>query len=375
MNSLARLALQLPAYSAFRRFGWPRLLPFSLVVSVTYHCNSRCSTCNVWRRRADEFTVEEWRRVFAQLGRAPYYLTFSGGEPFLRPDLPQIVSDAYQLCRPAVITIPTNGLLSDRIAAYVEEILRRAPQAQVGINLSLDGVGEEHDRIRHVSGNWERAMETYRRLRALSYPNLTVSIHTVISRLNVERLPQIYEALIALEPDSYITEIAEERGELDTIGMPITPTPEEYATAVDFLLKRLAEHDFRGFARITQAFRAEYYRLARRVMFERRQIIPCYAGWASGHIAPDGDVWTCCVRAEPIGNLRDVDYDFSRIWFGEEAARLRRSIAAGECACPMANANYANMLLHPPTLLRVGGHLLAGRPGAHAERTDEREDA
>ena len=357
--SLVRLLPRLPAYWLFRRFGRPRLLPFSLVISVTYRCNSRCSTCKVWQRQAEELSLEEWRRVFAHLGKTSYYMTFSGGEPFLRDDLVEIVRSAYELCRPAVITIPTNGLLTERVAAGVDAIARAAPGAQIGINLSLDDVGEGHDRIRNVPGNWQRAMETYRRLKALKHPNLTISIHTVISTLNVRDIPRIYEGLMALEPDSYITEIAEERGELGTVGLAITPSPQEYAQAAGFLIQRLAEHRFAGFARITQAFRAEYYRLAQRILFERRQVIPCYAGWASGHIAPDGDVWTCCIRAEPIGNLRQADYDLARIWFGEEAGRLRRSIAAGECACPMANASYANMLLHPPTLGRVARHLIS----------------
>ena len=75
-------------------------------------------------------------------------------------------------------------------------------------------------------------------------------------------------------------------------------------------------------------------------------------------------VWTCCTRAEPIGNLRRSQYDLAPIWFGAEAERLRRSIAAGECACPMANASYTNMLLHLPTLLGVLGELASG--GRHA---------
>mgnify|MGYP005857196307 CR=1 FL=1 len=358
--SLLRLATRLPAYWAFRRFGRPRRLPLSLVVSVCYRCNSRCSTCNVWKRQAQELTLDEWTRVFRKLGRAPYYMTFSGGEPFLREDLAEIVAAACRLCRPAVVTIPTNGLLPARIQAGVEAILAAAPETQIGINLSLDGVGEQHDQIRNVPGNWERALETYRALRALKRPNLTLSIHTVISTLNVADVPRIYQGLMALEPDSYITEIAEERGELGTIGMCITPAAEQYAAAADFLIDQLRRRPFRGFARVTQAFRSQYYALVKRILAEERQVIPCYAGWASGHIAPDGDVWTCCIRAEPIGNLRETDYDLAPIWFGQAAERLRRSIRAGECACPMANAAYANMLLHPPTLARVLRELAAG---------------
>jgi len=346
---------QIPKQITFRRFGWPRQLPFSLVISVCYRCNSRCLTCNVWKKKANELSLEEWGKVFAKIGRTPYYLTFSGGEPFLRRDIVELIGLAYQHCQPRVITIPTNGLLYNAIPEQVEAILKSAPGAQIGVNLSLDGLGSQHDEIRNVPGTWERAMRTYRALRALDYPNLTLSIHTVISRFNVADIPTIYQGLQALKPDSYITEIAEERVELDTMGMggTITPTPERYGRAADFLIEHLRDQRLRGLAHLTQAFRIHYYDLVKQILRERRQVIPCYAGWASGHIAPDGDVWTCCTRAEPIGNLRQTDYDLRPIWFGEEIERLRRSIAADECHCPMANASYTNMLLHLPTLARV----------------------
>jgi MoaA/NifB/PqqE/SkfB family radical SAM enzyme len=350
---MLELMPRLPLYIAFRYLGRPRLLPFSLVLSVCYRCNSRCRTCNVWRKETEELTLDEWGQIFANLGRTPFYLTFTGGEPFLRRDLVDLVSLAYEHCRPGVITIPTNGLLYNIIPKSVERILRAAPLAQVGVNLSLDGLGDQHDHLRGVPSNYEKALRTYQALRTLDYPNLTVSIHTVVSRFNVADMPAIYRGLTALEPDSYITEIAEERVELDTLGLDITPSLQEYAPVADFLIERIKERRFKGLARITQAFRVRYYDLVKRTLHERRQIIPCYAGWASGHIAPDGDVWTCCIRAEPIGNLRQTNYDLRPIWFGERAEALRRSIAAGECYCPMANASYTNMLLHLPTLLKV----------------------
>ncbi|MEJ2212247.1 MAG: radical SAM protein, partial [Anaerolineae bacterium] len=352
---------RLPLYWLFYRLGRRRFpstpLPFSLVVSVSYRCNSRCQTCGVWRKSSEELTADEWRQVFAHLGRTPSYLTFTGGEPFLRSDLHEIVIAGAELCRPAVITIPTNGLLTRRIVDRVDQICAAATHSQVGINLSLDGVGEEHDRIRGVPGNWERALETWQGLKTLQkkHPNLVLSVHTVVSRLNVDHFRDIVEGLEFLEPDSYITEVAEERVELDTVGWEITPAPEDYAPIADYLSARARRTPVRGLARLTQAFRAQYYQLARRVLEQQRQVIPCQAGWASGHIAPNGDVWTCCIRAEPVGNVRQTGYDLRPIWSEEvgELGRLRRSIAAGECACPMANASYANMLLHPPTLARV----------------------
>jgi len=350
------LTSKLPLYWAFRKVGWPKLYPFSLVLSVSYRCNSRCRTCGVWRRSADDMTIDEWQRVFHNLGRTPFYR----GEPYLRSDFADLVIAAYEECRPAVITIPTNGLLSERIATATARICAACPGSEIGLNLSLDALGEEHDRIRGVPGNWERALETWRALKELqaAHPNLVLSVHTVISRFNVEHFREIYKGLQALEPDSYITEVAEERVELDTVGWEITPSAEAYAPVADFLSAEARRCAARGLARLTQAFRAQYYQLAKRVLQEQRQVIPCYAGWASGHIAPDGDVWTCCIRAQPVGNLRETGYDLAPIWFGEEMERLRRSIAAGECACPMANASYANMLLHPPTLARVARDML-----------------
>ncbi len=350
---MVTLVPRLPAYIAFRRFGRPRPLPFNLVISLTYRCNSRCKTCNVWRRSAEELTAQEWERVFASIGTAPYYLTFSGGEPFLRQDIAEIVEAAVHLCKPAIITIPTNALLTGVVPPTVERILQITDGAELGINVSLDGVGEEHDAIRGVKGGYESALDTYRQLRSIQHGHFTLGIHTVVSRFNVERLPRIYAELSKLQPDSFISEVAEERVELGTIDADITPSPLEYAQVADFLTAQARNHRSVGLSKTTQAFRAQYYQLAKRILAERRQVIPCYAGFSSAHIAPDGDVWACCTRAEPLGNLRETNYDLAPIWLSERAAAVRRSIAAGECYCPMANVSYSNMLLHPPTLARV----------------------
>lgn len=362
MSGVLSLVPSLARQWAFRTLGL-RSLPFSLVVSVTYRCNSRCRTCNVWRKHSDEFSTEEWARTFARLGRTQRYLTFSGGEPFLRRDLPDIITAAYGFCRPLAITIPTNGLLGDRVVEACDRIAAACPGSNVGINLSLDELGEKHDEIRGVPGNWAKAVATWQGLKALRRPNLTLSIHTVVSRYNVHRLPEVRAGLLELEPDSYITEIAEQRRELDTLECDIGPTPAEYGRAVDYLLNAPSAHPPVGFAAVTHAFRRRYYRLAARIVEEERQVIPCYAGWASGHLAPDGDVWTCCTRAEPIGNLRETGYDLRPIWFGGRAQALRRSIRARECACPMANAAYTNMMLDPGSVLVVAGEWARGKLG------------
>ena len=292
------------------------------------------------------------------MGENPFWVTISGGEPFLRSDILQIVCSLYDQCHPAIINIPTNGLLNERIQEVVEKLALHCKNAQIVINISIDEIGNRHDEIRGVPGNYQKALATFKALKSINAPNLSIGIHTVISIFNVTRIPDIYIKLRALNPDSYITEIAEEREELNTIDSGITPKYYDYSKAVDFLIRQLKRDNFNKVGQITRAFRIEYYRMVKRVLKEHRQIIPCYSGFASAQIAPDGDVWMCCIKAETIGNLRDVGYDFGKIWFSERAKELRQTIKSEKCCCPLANASYTNMLHNIGSLSRVARNLV-----------------
>ena len=276
-------------------------------------------------------------------------------------------ADAHRHCRPGIINIPTNGIQDKVIPGRIERVLQAAPTSEVIINLSLDGVGEKHDIVRGVKGNFERAMRTYAGLKALKgrYKNFTLGVHTVISNFNVDEFDTIYAFVRdELKPDSFISEIAEERVELDTVGMGITPPIQRYQPVIERLQEGIRKAEFNGVSRITQAFRDRYYDLVKRTLVEKRQIIPCLAGVASAQIAPNGDVWTCCIRAESVGNLREYNYDFRATWNTTRANELRRSIKAGECYCPLANASYTNMLCHTPTVASVAVDVARGTVAA-----------
>lgn len=352
---------KIPAYQLSRKLNWPRMMPLNLTLSPSPRCNSKCRTCNIWMKRENELTLDEWGKVLQSVGRAPVWFTLSGGEPFLYRSIVELACLAYDYCRPAIINIPTNSLMYKRIPDAVRRIVEHCRGTQIVINLSLDGVGAQHDQIRGVPGNFEKFETNYAALKKLaaSYSNLSIGIHTVISIYNVENVIPVYEYAFSRGPDSYITEIAEERVELNTQGTDITPTLPQYSRAIDTLIERAACHRFDRIGRLTQAFRLEYYQLVKRILAERTQVIDCYAGWASAHIYANGSVWPCCVRAEPMGNLREVDYDFKRVWFSRQGDLLRKSIANQECACPLANAAYTNMLMDVPTLFRVAAGLMS----------------
>lgn len=369
MSYLREVLPKIPRYAAAYR-GWATPgTPLNLTFSVTNQCQSRCKTCGIWRiyrddpaKRQTELTLEEIEKIFRSLGHV-YVFNVSGGEPFLRKDLVEIIRLACIHLSPGIIHIPTNGLAVDRITAQTQEILsylkRRCPHVRLTIKPSLDHLGEKHDEIRGVPGNFEKVMALFHRLKALQadHPRFHPELGTVISRWNVNDIQSIAALVTRLGTDSYRNEIAEQRSEMFNQADPITPDPDQYETAIDFFVKQIKTHMERKvlFQRITHAFRLVYYTLAVGILRENRQIIPCYAGITNAHLTPYGDVWACCTLGydKPMGSLRDYGYDFKALWNSPRADAVRRFIREGRCACPMANQAYSNILMHPPSLTRV----------------------
>ena len=368
MNSMLGVLARVPLFRLYRRYGWPKTLPVNITLSPSPKCNSRCLTCNIWMKRENELTIEEWDKVLASLGRAPFWFTISGGEPLMYPHVVELAKLAYDHCRPGIINIPTNGILKS-IPERVEAIASYCKESQLIINLSLDGVGEKHDFIRGVAGNFEKFEERLEQLLALKkkYKNLNVGIHSVVSVFSVGHLDELIAYADQSGADQFITEIAEPRVELDTVGLPITPAREDYERAINRLIAYVKSKQFKGTAKITEAFRLEYYELVKRILAQQDQVIDCYAGWASAQIYSDGTVWPCCVRADDLGNLREHNYDFGAIWFGEKIKEVRRSIAAKECHCPLANASYTNLLHDVPSMAKIGTRVLLPMSGQQGE--------
>lgn len=359
LKGLTQTGYTLAAASSWRAHGWPKLLPVNVTISTNFRCNFKCQTCNVYERKVVELEAAEWAKVFESMGTAPAWMTFSGGEPFLRKDLPDIIISAIEICRPNIVNIPTNGWFTERVLKGVERICTASPETQLVINLSIDHhIPERHDEIRGAPGSWPRLMRTLTGLRALDLPNLTVGVHTVVSDKNQHDFPAISEGLAALGADSYIAEPAEERVELQTLNSGITPPGTAFAVAAAAVLKN-EEAATGTVARMARSLRGEYYERVTRFLDGDEEAMPvCHAGFLSVHIGADGDVWSCCVLSRSFGNLRDVDFDFKKAWFSDKAEEFRTWMRERRCACPLANAAYTNMLAEPAAASRMAAGML-----------------
>ena len=179
--------------SNFRRSGFP----YKLTFATTYSCNYRCKTCGIWHRKSkDELTLEEIDQFFACSNRFNW-IDFTGGEPWLRNDFPDIVESAMRHCRNLLLVhFPTNGYLTERIVEGTQRILKKRPRKLV-ISVSTDG----DEALNDVGACDLTNRDLLEAVRALAFTERQKSLWRVDYRnLGSEELGSVYESLLELHP-------------------------------------------------------------------------------------------------------------------------------------------------------------------------------
>ena len=175
----------------------------ALSIEVTRRCIARCVMCNIWQAPHDlpELTVDEWLDIL----RSPVLselkeLDITGGEPFLRGDLSQLLlgigklkADVFPHLRSIAIT--TNGFLTQKILDEVGSVIAHLELSGISLIFAcgMDAVGETHDLIRNVKGGWVRLHATIEGLKKLreQHPSLIIGIKTTVTRYNIDELAKV----------------------------------------------------------------------------------------------------------------------------------------------------------------------------------------
>ncbi|HXI14393.1 MAG TPA: radical SAM protein [Thermoanaerobaculia bacterium] len=308
--------------------------PVYMILGLTYDCNSFCRTCFNWeqlrKNKEHELSLDEIKKTFNSLGDM-LFIVMSGGEPFLRRDIADVCEHLSTTNHVKQITIPTGGVSTNLIAQSVEAALTRCPSTQIVVNLSLDHLGEKHDWIRGVPGNYKKLQATYAKLIDLRdrFDNLTVNLHTCLCSYNVDDLDEICEGVRRDFPKVSFHSFEMLRGDQpDKNIQPIsTDRFREVLPQLESYWKSYRNYD--GFLRFVKMYSR---RVELSVLEQETQVRPCHAGTISGVLDARGEVRMCELR-EPVGNVRSADYDFGKVWFSPEADAQRASIKAKECHC------------------------------------------
>lgn len=314
--------------------------PFSLDYSVTFKCNAKCVQCNIWKRYIDdpykahdELTVPEISKIFYSY-RGIKSFGITGGEPFLRPDLDHILRIIIRTQKPKILFITTNGLLTDVIYKVVSDVLNNwsLPTKQFRILISVDGPPALHDKLRGIPGLSERILATLSALSALTkkHRNFKVGTVTLYSPNNfmvydyvmdyVERLAQDYD----LEPTFCLYH------ESHYYRNPAQP--DDYLGALKTYLPRMLKILEKSGGSALSYGRRTMWRMVEKWLDDpTRQVIPCRSGTIRYLLDPYGVVYPCFMYERPLGNLRMLDYDLTRIFQGQETKACRETIAKGGC--------------------------------------------
>ncbi|GBE58069.1 cyclic pyranopterin monophosphate synthase [bacterium BMS3Abin01] len=319
-----------------------RTRPFETTVFLTSSCNFRCDHCFYWNElnRKEELTLEEFR-LLAQSMPTLERFQFTGGEPFLRKDIDEIIAEFYRCSRPMYITIPTNGYLTNTIIEKTESIMKMAPDCFVNISLQLNDLGEKRDESVKVKGSFDHLVNTARELNILKtkFPNLGLTVICIQTAANQHRVRQIYDfAQDEFEVDNFAYSVVR--------GNPKKPDvknidPRIYHQMCNHLLESYKEKSADSKIPLYRLFltnRELVYDYTYRTLVQDSYQIKCYAGILRAVILENGDVYPCEILMEhgdeySLGNLRDFDMDFMRLWKSEKRKEITRRIAEQKCFC------------------------------------------
>ncbi len=279
-----------------------------VVIAVTYQCNSRCRMCNIWQIKNN--ISEPAPEDFLNLPKTLKSVNITGGEPFLRPDLDLIIAVVKKRCPGANIIISSNGFATDLIISQMQKI--RDVDQEIGVAISIDGIGEAHDKIRGIDGGYFKVISTIKALKKLGIKHLKIGF--TFGDYNITELPKVYKLAerLGMEFSLAIVHSSKNYFGKDNILKNKAAMTEQ----LDWLIKQeLNSWNIKKWGRAYFAHGAkEFVRTGKR-------ILPDYSGKFNVFIDPQGNVYPCDVSSDKIGSLND----FNNVGLGARNEQCKKS--------------------------------------------------
>lgn len=354
-------------YSPFRHLDsivWKRR-PIHLTFFLTKRCNARCPFCfyvshDEKNTGSDELSVSEIRKISQNLGKL-LWLAFSGGEIFLRSELVEITGIFYKNNKPAIILLPTNGLLTDIIYERVEAILKECPKSTIAVKLSLDGPEHVHDTMRGVKGGYQKTLKTCKTLGRLldRYANFELGINTVFCQANQDYVEETIDLVSTMEHVKTHT-VSLIRGDVSQEDLKKVDL-QKYKQVIEKLESNLQKKIASTYRFKGAKLKAAQDILQRRLIYETARSnmrhTPCYAGRLNLVLTENGDLYPCEDFSEKMkfANIRDFDYSPLKILTTDRSENILAMIENRGCCCTHECYFMTNILFNPamyPALLK-----------------------
>lgn len=285
-------------------------------VIVTYRCNAKCTMCNRYKvpsRPEEEISIETIKKL-PQM----YFTNITGGEPFIREDLKDIVRELYK--KSDRIVISTNGFFTDRIVDLCKEF------PQIGIRISIEGLENTNNEIRGLDDGYQKGYGTLKKLKEMGMQD--VGFGMTVQDKNAPDLCALYDisdelsmefATASLHNSFYFVES-------NNIIHDRLMVAQNFENLVNKLLDSNSPKKW---------FRAYFNHGLINYIFSQKRLLPCDMSFDTFFIDPYGDVMPCngTKEKEVMGNLNEQS--FEELWHSEQAEKVRAKVRCCDRNCWM----------------------------------------
>ncbi len=309
--------------------------PSKLNFTVTSFCNSRCTTCNIWKNplSKEELTLSEIEKVFQNLPDTICWLSLTGGEPTSRADLADIFKAAIKnIPHLSLIGMPTNGIYQSRIVALAQEIMKIKNHPKIIITFSIDGFEEIHDVVRGVPGGFKRTWDTYTKVKELvkSDNNFVAGIETTISSKNVDTVFPFVQKLVSekhsvsltFAHEAYLYRTVAGEGVSGVVPRDIS----QIRKIIDFFSKKFRWWHPQDIIEKTYLHNVPNY-----LASPHEKVVPCMSLISTISMDAFGRITPCLMWGKKLGSLRENNYDINVIYHSNLSDETRKEIADNKC--------------------------------------------
>ena len=355
-------------HARMNRFLLKPVLPRLITYCVTYRCNCRCTMCEMFKKAEacrEELSANDIGKIFADRVFARLdVVRFTGGEPFLKNDIGDIVSEISRLTNARIFYITTNGSFPEKVEQFIEKVMPLG--IQLHVQISLDDVSELHDRIRGVTGLFEKAYSTLETLQKLKKKwRFETGINQTISKENMTRMQDVNLLAKKFGCAHNITLAVKHHEGRSHAGIDFS-RPIPFAT-----IDSMDDRTIRDIYSKIDALKHENYTLRKKLASSslrdllegylneggRNRLLyqkdnpkpPCTAFFTHFRLLPNGDAVSCSIRGNRVvGNLRDKT--FSDIWHSDSARKERKSVRA--CAGCWSECDMAPSIFYSGDIIK-----------------------
>lgn len=295
-------------------------------VIVTYRCNARCYMCHTWEhpsKKEEEFTPD----LIYKIPDDMQFINITGGEPFLRDDLDEIIAIALTKTRRLVIS--TNGYFTRKIVQLVEKYGN-----QIGIRISIEGLPAANDELRGIKDGFDHGLRTLVTLFSMGIKDIGLGI--TVSDRNAKDMIELFRLADAMGVE-FATAVTHNSFYFhkhdNAFEDPEMIAGEFERLAVDLLKTHRPKNWFRAYFNMG---------LANKVRGGDRPL-PCEVGTDMFFLEPSGNIVPCNGSDEPMimGNLKNQSFD--QIWNSEKADEIRKQVKNCKKQCWMIGSTSPAM--------------------------------